>query len=192
MPGSATVTNASCMPSASLSDRCASASTDAVSAPAVSGCSLRKTRRQPIDRTSFIVTARTTTPTTMPEVVKDAVALNGRGAVVAPARDNGFPPRARKDWMCRPRAASASSAVRQAKITKAAPATRIGECRRGPEPSRLLRFLVTSPQNNCASEPTPASPAMVNSTLSTTDAGPDGAGPHPHHVRPKRRPPRAG
>ena len=52
------------------------------------------------------------------------------------------------------------------------PATKTGECRRGSEPSRLLRFLVTRPQNSSASEPMPASPASVNNTLRTTDAGP--------------------
>ena len=52
------------------------------------------------------------------------------------------------------------------------PATRIGECRLGAEPSRLLRCLVTSPQISITSEATPARPARVISTLSTTDAGP--------------------
>ena len=61
---------------------------------------------------------------------------------------------------------------RQAKIASSTLASSTGEWRRGAEPLRLRRFRVTSPQNSSASEATPASPAMVISTLSTSEAGP--------------------
>jgi hypothetical protein len=96
----------------------------------------------------------------------------GRGDVVVAAWADGLPPNGGRDCMWRPRAASASRAVRQAKTARAAPATRTGECLRGAEPSTPLRFLVTNPENNSASEPIPARTATMNSALRTTDARP--------------------
>ena len=52
------------------------------------------------------------------------------------------------------------------------PASKMGECLRRVELSVLRRLRVTSPQNKSMSEPTPARPVMVMSTLNTIDAGP--------------------
>jgi hypothetical protein len=43
------------------------------------------------------MTTGTTIPTTMPEVVKEATALNGTGAVVVTAWANGLPSNAERD-----------------------------------------------------------------------------------------------
>lgn len=107
----------------------------------------------------------------MPEVVKEAAWLKGSGAEVGPWRTGatcsaGIAPR------CRWRTARTSSPARQAKTARRIATTRSGERPRRPESSGLLRFLVTSPQKSRASEATPANPARVMSTLSTTDAGP--------------------
>ena len=58
-----------------------------------------------------------------------------------------------------------------AKIATSTPAMSTGEWRRASAPSSLRRLRVTSPQNSRASEPTPAKPPRVRSTLNSSEAG---------------------